>query len=113
VLKEFCDAKGIVLAAYASTGYAPVRNDPVVAEIVKKLDPIGTAQVTLAWAVQRGTVAVTQSTNVEHQKENLNLPTLDEKDMEVISSVDKNTHLFPYPGPKDKPFGWTYEQLGW
>jgi diketogulonate reductase-like aldo/keto reductase len=98
---------------------------------VKKLDPIGTAQVTLAWAVQRGTVAVTQSTNVEHQKENLNvrnfsmcsieslkynlfqLPTLDEKDMEVISSVDKNTHLFPYPGPKDKPFGWTYEQLGW
>jgi len=111
-LKEFCDTKGIVMTAYSPTGYAPVREDPAVIKIAES-HKVSPAQVSLAWHVQRGTSAIPKSSNIVHQKANLNLPTLTSQEMEALNSLDRNTHLCQTPGPKDQVFGWTYEQLGW
>ncbi|KIJ43909.1 hypothetical protein M422DRAFT_30725 [Sphaerobolus stellatus SS14] len=112
-LKEFCDSKGIVLTAYSPSGYAPVREDLAVVAIAKK-HGVSPAQVSLAWHLSRGIVAVPKSTKVEHQRANLlELPKLDEEDIATLGTLHKNAHYCGYPGPKDHVFGWTYEQMGW
>ncbi|KIJ46249.1 hypothetical protein M422DRAFT_29381 [Sphaerobolus stellatus SS14] len=112
-LKELCDSKGIVLTAYSPSGYAPVREDPAVVAIAKKHN-VSPAQVSLAWHLSRGIVAVPKSIKVEHQRANLlELPKLDEEDIATLGTLHKNAHYCGYPGPKDRVLGWTYEQMGW
>jgi len=111
-LKEFCGSKGIILTAYSPTGYAPVREDPLVNKIAQKHNVMPT-QVTLAWHIQRGTVAIPKSTKVENQKANLNLPTLTAEEMEELSNIDKGIHLCYYGPVKGHVWGWNYEQMGW
>jgi len=84
----------------------------------------------LAWHLSRGIAAIPKSTSEEHQRANLNvrfylsrrdfflisleqLPKLDKEDIGTLGKLNKNTHLCGYPGPKDRVFGWTYEQMGW
>jgi len=111
-LKELADSKGIILTAYSPTGYAPVREDPAVENIAKKHN-VSPAQVSLAWHLARGTTAIPKSTSSEHQRHNINLPRLDQTDMDVLGSLNKGVHLCQYPGPKNQVFGCTYDQLGW
>ncbi|KAL0952438.1 hypothetical protein HGRIS_006709 [Hohenbuehelia grisea] len=69
-LLQFCQEKGIILTAYAATGYSYVRDDPLMVQLGKKYD-VSPTQVTLAWHLARGTTAVPKSTNFERQKQNL------------------------------------------
>jgi len=110
-LVKYCFDKGIMLTAYSPTGYAQVREHPEVVKIGEK-HRASPAQIALAWHVQRGYTACPKSTNVERQKENINLPKLDADDMNVLNGIDENRHLCDY-GPGPLVSGWTYEQLGW
>ncbi|KZO97312.1 Aldo/keto reductase [Calocera viscosa TUFC12733] len=111
-LLAYCKEKGIILTAYSPTGYAEVRENPEVKKIAKK-HGVSSPPVTLAWHVQRGTSAVPKSANAERQKENLNLPKLDEEDMKILNSLDQGKRLCDYPGDDGTILGWTLEQLGW
>ncbi|KDQ58974.1 hypothetical protein JAAARDRAFT_205970 [Jaapia argillacea MUCL 33604] len=123
-LKAFCDEKGIRLTAYSPLGrpMAPGAKpifftDPTIASISEKLG-VSPAQVVISWGVQRGTVVVPKSENVERMKANLALVKLSSEDMKAINDLHKQAgmhrSLLAYhnldPG---KVFGWTYEQIGW
>lgn len=86
-LLEYCKKKGIVLTAYTPTGmgalldaltadhescvgYNAVRGDTVIMELAEKYK-VQPAQIILAWHVARGTAAVPNSKNPEHQRENI------------------------------------------
>ncbi|PIL36981.1 transporter [Ganoderma sinense ZZ0214-1] len=111
-LKVYCDKKGIVLTAYAPTGYAAVREDPTIVELAGKYK-VSPVQVILAWHVARGIAAVPKSSDAQRQKDNIALPTLDPEDMKRISGLDRNRRLCNYANDFGKVWGWTYEQLGW
>lgn len=69
-LKDYCDKKGIVLTAYAPTGYNTVRSDPTIRELATKYN-VTPVQVILAWHVARGVAAVPKSANAQRQKDNI------------------------------------------
>ncbi|KAL5520079.1 hypothetical protein ACEPAG_1739 [Sanghuangporus baumii] len=117
-LLNFCKEKGIVLAAYGSTGHSFVANDPTIVKLAEKYR-VSPAQVSLAWHVARGTVAIPKSTSKARQKANLlELPTLSKEDVDLINTLHKNIHYVANPEPTERDghklaMGWTYEQLGW
>jgi alcohol dehydrogenase (NADP+) len=45
------------------------------------------AQVSIAWALQRGTAILTTSTNADHIRESLDVPLLPESAMEAIKGI--------------------------
>ena len=69
-LKDYCDKKGIVLTAYAPTGYDIVRSDPTISELAAKYG-VSPTQIVLAWHVARGVSAVPKSANPQRQKDNI------------------------------------------
>ncbi|KAK1220578.1 hypothetical protein PQX77_016630 [Marasmius sp. AFHP31] len=111
-LREYCKEKGIVLSAYTPSGYDTVRNDPVIVELAKKYS-VSSNQIIIAWHLARGMVVVPKSTNEERQKENVNLPTLAEEDVEKINALDRGERLCNKADEKGYCWGWTMEQLGW
>ncbi|KAI5114774.1 hypothetical protein M0805_009522, partial [Coniferiporia weirii] len=117
-LLKLCRENGIVLTAYAPTGYSQVANDPVIAKLAEK-HQVSPAQISLAWHISRGTSAVPKSTNEGRQRANLlELPTLSEEDITLINTLHKDIHQCFYPGVQERNgeklvFGWTYEQMGW
>ncbi|EJU03467.1 Aldo/keto reductase [Dacryopinax primogenitus] len=110
-LVKYCLDRGIMLTAYSPTGYAQVREHPEVIKVASKHNA-SPAQISLAWHLARGYTACPKSTDSGRQKENLNRPTLDKEDMDILNSIDENVHLCNY-GPPPLVSGWTYEQLGW
>ncbi len=97
-----CDKLGVVLTAYSPLGSgkekgagAPdVFKNENLAGIAKAHDA-SPAQVALAWALQRGTVAIPKSTNKQRQKENLAAAglSLSTNDMKRIDALNRN-HRF-------------------
>jgi diketogulonate reductase-like aldo/keto reductase len=85
-LLEFCREHGIVLQAFAALGHAMEPNllaDPVIAAIAQRVHKTS-AQVALAWAVQRGTAFLTTSTKPQRIRESLDISTLPENAMQEI-----------------------------
>src|SRR5271169_3087657 len=85
-LLDFCREHGIVVQAGAPLGHAmPPRivDDPVITRIAQRVHKT-TAQVALAWAVQRGTAVLTTSTSPRHIQENFEISTLPEDAMREI-----------------------------
>ncbi|KAH8082848.1 NADP-dependent oxidoreductase domain-containing protein [Cristinia sonorae] len=111
-LKAFCDSKGIKITAYTPTGYGTVRADPTIGALAEKYK-VQPAQVILAWHLKRGVIVVPKSSSAEHQKENLNPPTLSEEDFEAISKLDKGERLCNKANARGLVWAWNYEQLGW
>jgi diketogulonate reductase-like aldo/keto reductase len=77
-LLEFCQKHGIVLLAFASLGHGlepKVLEDPVITGIAQRLEKTS-AQVALAWSVQRGVPFLTTSTTRGHIEENFEISTL-------------------------------------
>lgn len=111
-LLTYCKEKGIVITAYTPTGYATVRQDATIGEIAAKYGVTPT-QIILAWHLARGVVVVPAARNPEHQKENLNLPTLSAVDFERVSALNKGQRLCNKPDEHNTVWGWTMEQLGW
>jgi len=111
-LLEYCKKKGIVVAAYTPTGYATVRDDPLIVSLAKKYS-VSPAQVILAWHVARGTVAVVKSADPVRQKDNITLPILDAEDIKKISALDRGQRICNKADENGYVWGWTLEQLGW
>ncbi|KAH7919561.1 reductase AKOR2 [Leucogyrophana mollusca] len=111
-LLAYCKEKGILVTAYAPTGYATVRDDPTVGEIARKYGATPT-QIILSWHVGRGTVVVPKSANVDRQKENFGLLTLKEEDVKTIDSLDRNQRMCNKPDEFGNVWGWSMERLGW
>jgi alcohol dehydrogenase (NADP+) len=85
-LLEFCREQGIVLLAFAALGHAMEPNllaDPVITAIAQRMHKTP-AQVTLAWAVQRGTAFLTTSTKPQRLQESFDTTTLPEDAMQEI-----------------------------
>jgi len=86
-LLEFCNRNGIVLQAFAALGHSSeprLLDDPVITSIAKRVNKTP-AQVTLAWAIQRGTALLTTSKTPSRIQENFDISTLPEDAMKEIS----------------------------
>ncbi|PSS35483.1 hypothetical protein PHLCEN_2v1638 [Hermanssonia centrifuga] len=110
-LVNYCKERGITVTAYAPTGYKVVRENPLIIELAEKYKVTST-QVILAWHLARGVAVVPGSKNPEHQKENINLPTLEAEDVKRISALNRNERLSNKP-VNGMMHGCTVEQLGW
>lgn len=87
-LLDYCQAKGIVLLAFAPLGHAMDPNllaDPVITGIAGRAKKTP-AQVALAWAVQRGTAFLTTSTKPLRIEENFAISALPDQEMVRIRS---------------------------
>ncbi|KAH7929870.1 Aldo/keto reductase [Leucogyrophana mollusca] len=111
-LLSYCKEKGILVTAYTPTGYAKVRSDPDIGKLAAKYG-VTPAQIILAWHLSRGCAVTPKSENEGRQKENINLPTLSDEDIEVVTSLDRNERLCNFPNEAGKVYGWTMEQFGW
>lgn len=111
-LLQWCKDKGITVVAYAATGYAVVREDPIIVALAKKYNVTPT-QVVLSWHIGRGTGLVAKSENASRQEENLKVIELHEEDARRIDALDKNRRLCIQPDKQGKVFGWTFDRLGW
>lgn len=102
-LKEFCDAESIFLTGYSPLGSADrpanriVEGEPKLFEneILKNLaenKSCSTAQIMLAWAVNRGTSVIPKSVRPERLKENLEAADIEfsATDMSLLASVNLN-----------------------
>jgi D-xylose reductase len=72
--------------------------DPLIEEIANRHQR-STAQVTLRWAIQRGTIPIPKTQSVDHLRENIDLFdfALSEEEMQTISSLNQNRR-FNDPG---------------
>ena len=85
-LLDFCRQQGIVLLAFAPLphGMEPkLLDNPVITTIAQRVHKIS-AQVVLAWAIQRGTALLTTSTTPRYIQENFEVSTLPEDAMREI-----------------------------
>jgi diketogulonate reductase-like aldo/keto reductase len=85
-LLDFCREHGIVLQAFAALGHAlepKLLDDPVIVDIAARVHKT-TAQVALAWAVQRGTAFLTTSTKRQRLEQSLDISPLPDDAMQEI-----------------------------
>ncbi len=85
-LLDFCRQHEIIVMAFAPLGHGlhpKVLDDPVITAIARRVGKTP-AQVALAWAVQRGTAALTTSTKPDRIRENFDIATLPEDAMQEI-----------------------------
>ena len=101
-LMDVCQKHGVILTAYSPLGTAKSKEDGAldigqseVLEAIAQKHETTPQQVALAWAVQRGTVAIPKSTNPKRQQENLAAADLQlsETDLRKISELDRG-HRF-------------------
>lgn len=94
-LLEFCKQKGVVLLAFAPLGHGmrpgPLE-DPVISAIAAQVG-MTTAQVLLAWAVQRGTALLTTPKTADRAKENFNISALPEDAIDQINCIETRQRL--------------------
>lgn len=111
-LRDYCKGKGITLSAYTPSGWDRVRGNPEIVDLARKYG-VSSQQVILAWHLARDMVVVTASKDVGRQKDNLNLPTLSEEDVQKINKLDRNERICNGADENGHCFGWTFDQLGW
>jgi diketogulonate reductase-like aldo/keto reductase len=95
-LLEYCKRNGIVLQAFAALGHSSVPKlleDPIIIDVAKRVNKTS-AQVLLAWAIQRGTAALTTSKNPNRIKENFDVSTIPEDAIQEISESIKSRVRF-------------------
>lgn len=96
-LLEFCKEKGIVLLAFAPLGHGMrpgLLEDPVISAIAARVGKT-TAQVLLAWAVQRGTALLTTPKNAARARENFDISALPEDALNEINRIQTRQRLNP------------------
>jgi diketogulonate reductase-like aldo/keto reductase len=97
-LLEFCREHGIVVQAGAPLGHGmdpKVLDDPVITRIAQRVHKTP-AQVTLAWAVQRGTAFLVTSHTASRIQENFDISSLPEDAMrEIRESITTNVRRNP------------------
>lgn len=97
-LLDFCKEHGIVLQAFAPLGHAMQPNvltDPVIERIAQRLHKTS-AQVALAWALQRGTAFLTTSKTPHRIEENFDISLLPDDAMrEIRENITTNVRFNP------------------
>jgi diketogulonate reductase-like aldo/keto reductase len=86
-LLDYCRKNGIVFQAFAALGHnsePKLLDDPVITAIARRLNKTP-AQVSLAWAIQRGTALLTTSKTPSRIKENFDVSALPEEAVREIS----------------------------
>ncbi|HUN59942.1 MAG TPA: aldo/keto reductase [Candidatus Binataceae bacterium] len=86
-LLEYCKKNGIVMQAFAALGHGiepKLIDDGVIANIAKRVNKTS-AQVLLAWALQRGTAPLTTATSIGHIQENFDVAALPDDAVEEIT----------------------------
>src|SRR5271167_4500277 len=94
-LLEFCKEKGVVLLAFAPLGHGmrpgPLE-DPVISAIAARVGKT-TAQVLLAWAVQRGTALLTTPRTAARARENFDISILPQDAFDEINRIQTRQRL--------------------
>lgn len=102
-LFDFCSQHGILFTAYSplGSGDRPERllkenepklfTDPTIKQIAQK-HARTPAQIMLAWAVNRGSIAIPKSANPDRMRENLAAAEieLDNDDMQILAGINKD-----------------------
>lgn len=86
-LLDYCKSNGIVMQAFAALGHGiepRLTEDPVIVGIAKRVNKTS-AQVLLAWAMQRGTSPLTTATSMGHLEENFDVSALPDDAMDEIT----------------------------
>ena len=86
-LLDYCKKNGIVMQAFAALGHGiepRLIDDPVITAIAKRVNKTS-AQVLLAWALQRGTAPLTTATSIRHIQENFDVSALPDIAIEEIT----------------------------
>jgi alcohol dehydrogenase (NADP+) len=94
-LLEFCKEKGIVFLAFAPLGHGMrpgLLDDPVISRIAARVGKTS-AQVLLAWAVQRGTALLTTPKSAARARENFDISTLPQDAFEEINRIQTRQRL--------------------
>ncbi|WP_137919138.1 2,5-didehydrogluconate reductase DkgB [Hydrogenophaga sp. 2FB] len=93
-LVAFARQQGIHLTSYMTLAYGKVLGDPVI-QAIAQARGWTPAQVTLAWALQRGFAVIPSSTKRENLQSNLRAPTLRLSDEEMvrIDALDRGERL--------------------
>lgn len=102
-LREYCRAREVSFQAFSPLGCAgfkeaqepTVLEDPVIIELAEKHHATP-AQISIAWALQRGTSVVAKSMDPQRRKDNLAAASiqLSKEDMERINSLDRGYRYF-------------------
>jgi len=94
-LLEFCKQKDIVFLAFAPLGHGmrpgPLE-DPVISAVATRVGKT-TAQVLLAWAVQRGTALLTTPKSAARARENFDISPLPEDAFNEINRIQTRQRL--------------------
>jgi alcohol dehydrogenase (NADP+) len=94
-LFEFCKEKGIVLLAFAPLGHGMkpgLMEDPVISGIAARVGKTS-AQVLLAWAVQRGAAVLTTPKSAARARENFDIAALPEDAFDEINRIQTRQRL--------------------
>lgn len=95
-LLNYCKAQGIVLQAFAALGHSSepkLLEDPVVIGVAKQVKKTP-AQVLLAWAIERGTAALTTSKTPSRIQENFEVSALPDDAIQQITNGIKSRIRF-------------------
>ncbi len=92
---EFCRNEGVVFLAFAPLGHGMkpgLLEDPIISAIAARVNKT-TAQVLLAWAVQRGTAVLTTPKTPARAKENFDISFLPEDAFDEINHIQTRQRL--------------------
>jgi len=94
-LLEFCKQRGIVFLAFAPLGHGMkpgLLDDPVISAIAARVGKTS-AQVLLAWAVQRGTAVLTTPRTAARARENFDISILPKDTLDEINRIQIRQRL--------------------
>ena len=101
---KFHKDKNIIQVSYSPLGRGKVLKDPVIIEIAKK-NEVSSAQICLAWVINKGAYPIPKATSLGHLKDNfaaidLQLP---DEDIQKIDEIDKHERYVnpPVISPKE------------
>ncbi len=90
-LATYLKQQNIDVTSYMTLAYGKVLNDPILSDIAAQ-HQASVAQVTLAWALQKGYAVIPSSTKPEHLMSNLKAQEirLSQDEMQLIATLDRN-----------------------
>lgn len=101
-MRSYCENNDFYIVAYSPLARGDVFNIPELSEIADKYD-VSEAQVSLAWLMEKGVVAIPKATSEAHISDNwqsLELK-LDCKDIEKIDSIEREDRKVDPPFAPD------------
>jgi len=96
-LLEFCKENGVVFLAFAPLGHGMkpgLLEDPVISAMAARVGKTP-AQVLLAWALQRGTAALTTPRTAARARENFDISALPEEALDEVNRIQTRQRLNP------------------